>query len=336
MSDTAAQIPITPADTPTLGDRIFRGCCVAAAFVSLVVIGATVVFMVKVSRPALQASGIKDFFTSSVWNGFVGRFGVLGLLSGTVIIAAIAMVVAVPLAVAMALFINEYAPRSIARGLTTPGGFTWNENGVLFVALAGSGGNKPVLPEAPAPLGPLAFGETGAVAVIDAGCPSAIATGIVSTRTAQGRIYGAEAIAELDGQLYLLFSNAGDPKGDHELANGVYRVGGDGILEQIADHAAFLRDYPPDSAPPEGFSNPGNPVAMVAGNGALWVADELNGLIEGLAIPPQVAVIAYPRGVRIRRVRVRAIEKPKPSGSSRKPLIVSRRALHGSRSAGSR
>jgi phosphate transport system permease protein len=119
MSDTAAQIPITPADTPTLGDRIFRGCCVAAAFVSLVVIGATVIFMVKESRPALQASGIKEFFTSSVWNGFVGRFGVLGLLIGTVIIAAIAMVVAVPMAVAMALFINEYAPRSIARGLTT-------------------------------------------------------------------------------------------------------------------------------------------------------------------------------------------------------------------------
>jgi hypothetical protein len=167
----------------------------------------------------------------------------------------------------------------IARGLTTPGGFSWNENGALFVALAGSGGSELVLPEAPAPLGPLTFGETGAVAIIDAGCPDAIATGIVSTRTARGRIYGAEAIAELNGQLYLLFSNAGDRTGDHELTEGVYRVGGDGSLEPIADHAAFLLENPPESAPPEGFPNPGNPVAMISGNGTLWVADELNGLI---------------------------------------------------------
>jgi phosphate transport system permease protein len=119
MSDTAEQTPITPADRPTFGDRIFRGLAVSAAFVSLLVILATLVFMVKESRPAFESSGVVDFFTGSVWNGFVGEFGVLGVLIGTVIIATIAMIVAIPLAVAMALFINEYAPRSIARGLTT-------------------------------------------------------------------------------------------------------------------------------------------------------------------------------------------------------------------------
>ncbi len=119
MSDLATQIPITPADRPTFGDRVFRTLCVAAAFVSLVVIGATVIFMVKESRPAFQASGVRAFFTDSIWNGFVGQFGVFGVLVGTVIIATIAMLVAVPMAVAMALFINEYAPRSIARSLTT-------------------------------------------------------------------------------------------------------------------------------------------------------------------------------------------------------------------------
>ncbi len=96
---------------------------------------------------------------------------------------------------------QDGAITTIARGLTTPGGFTWNANDVLFVALAGSGGADPVLPEAPAPFGPLTTGDTGAVAAIDDGCPVDLATGIVSTRTAQGRIAGAEAIAELDGQL---------------------------------------------------------------------------------------------------------------------------------------
>ena len=170
----------------------------------------------------------------------------------------------------------------IARGLTTPGGFTWNANDTLFVALAGSGGNEPVLPEAPAPLGPLTSGTTGAAAVIDDGCATALATGIASMRTPQGRIYGAEAIAELDGQLYLLFSNAGDQYGALDLTNGVYRIAGNGALELIADHAAFVQENPPASAPAEGFPNPGNPVAMVAGDGALWIADALNGLITSV------------------------------------------------------
>ena len=168
----------------------------------------------------------------------------------------------------------------VARGLTTPGGFTWNANAVLFVALAGSGGGQPAQPEAPAPLGPVMTGETGAVAMIDDGCPTPLATGIGSSRTPQGRIYGAEAVAELGGQLYVLISNAGDQYGDHELIEGVYRLGGDGSLTLVADHATFLQENSPAVAPPAGLPNPGNPVAMISGNGALWIADELNGLIS--------------------------------------------------------
>ncbi len=124
MTDVATQpaipqIPITPADRPGTGDRIFRGLSVTAALISLVVVGATVVFLARESRPALRSAGIVNFFTDSLWNGSTGKFGVFGVVIGTVIIATIALCVAVPLAVAMALFINEYAPRSIARGLTT-------------------------------------------------------------------------------------------------------------------------------------------------------------------------------------------------------------------------
>ena len=58
-------------------------------------------------------------------------------------------------------------------------------------------------------------------------------------------------------------------------------------------------------------------------------ADDLNRLIDGLRIPPNVASITYPRGVRIRRVRVRALKQP-ANGGDKRPLIVSRRALRGS------
>ena len=54
-----------------------------------------------------------------MWNPTVGKFGVLGLIEGTLIISVIAMIVGLPLAVAMALFINEYAPARLRKLLTS-------------------------------------------------------------------------------------------------------------------------------------------------------------------------------------------------------------------------
>jgi phosphate transport system permease protein len=115
----AADVPTTPRFHPTTGDRIFRSLATAAASVSLVIVGATLWFLVDGARPAFKASGVWNFFTTSVWNPGTGHFGVLGLLEGTLIIAAIAMLIAVPLGVAMALFINEYAPSRIRSILTS-------------------------------------------------------------------------------------------------------------------------------------------------------------------------------------------------------------------------
>jgi phosphate transport system permease protein len=112
-------VPTRPRTRFTKGDRIFRALATAAASVSLLIVGLTLVFLVKESRPALESSGVWEFFSTSVWNPSVGKFGVLGLLIGTVIIATIAMVVAVPLALAMAIFINEYAPPRLSRPLTS-------------------------------------------------------------------------------------------------------------------------------------------------------------------------------------------------------------------------
>jgi len=111
--------PKRPQSRASPGDRVFRGAAVAAASVSLVIVGLTLIFLVKESKPALSSTGVIEFFTTNVWNPSVGKFGVLGLLIGTVIIATIAMVVAVPLAVAMALFINEYAPARVRAILTS-------------------------------------------------------------------------------------------------------------------------------------------------------------------------------------------------------------------------
>jgi phosphate transport system permease protein len=112
-------IPTTPQVHPTPSDRAFRAMATAAASVSLVIVSTTLIFLILKSRPAFQHSGIINFFTKSVWNPGVGQFGIAGLLIGTLIIATIAMVIAVPLGIAMALFINEYAPSWMRRPLTS-------------------------------------------------------------------------------------------------------------------------------------------------------------------------------------------------------------------------
>ena len=113
------QEPQRPVTSVTRGDRIFRALATACASVSLLIVGATLVFLVKEAWPALRSTGFIHFFTTSEWNPTQGHFGVAGLLIGTILIAVIAMIVAVPLAIAMALFINEYSPPRIRRVLTS-------------------------------------------------------------------------------------------------------------------------------------------------------------------------------------------------------------------------
>ena len=56
---------------------------------------------------------------------------------------------------------------------------------------------------------------------------------------------------------------------------------------------------------------------------------DLQNLIAGLSVPPEVAVVTYPRGCRIRRVRVQTPRQP--DLTARQAVIVSRRALQQTR-----
>jgi hypothetical protein len=61
------------------------------------------------------------------------------------------------------------------------------------------------------------------------------------------------------------------------------------------------------------------------------VRDEFLQVLSGLRIPQHVAIISYPRGCRIRRVRVRALEQPDAPADSKSTVIVSRKALEQTR-----
>jgi phosphate transport system permease protein len=100
-------------------DRIFHGVAGAAAGTSLIIICTTAFFLAWGARDALSKTGIWSFVSGSVWNASAGRFGVGGVLVGTVLIALVALLVAVPLGLGLALYVNEYAPPWLRRPLTS-------------------------------------------------------------------------------------------------------------------------------------------------------------------------------------------------------------------------
>jgi phosphate transport system permease protein len=114
-----AEVPVRFEGSRTREDEIFRWLCRGAAASVLVMMGLIGLFLCLDSRKALKLAGFK-FLTREVWypDGAGHVFGVKGVLLGTILVALIGLVAAVPLAIACALAINEYAPRRLRRPLT--------------------------------------------------------------------------------------------------------------------------------------------------------------------------------------------------------------------------
>jgi phosphate transport system permease protein len=95
-------------------DRIFRAVARTGGVIVLVLLGLVGSFLGYRAAQALHKAGW-SFLTTQVWNPNGGGFGIAAVMIGTILIALVAVIVAVPLALGTALFISEYAPRSMQR-----------------------------------------------------------------------------------------------------------------------------------------------------------------------------------------------------------------------------
>lgn len=116
MADLATEQSLLADDRPIRiktarsgGDRVFRGSVRSVAAVVLVVFGSIGGFLAYQSVPTYQRFGI-HFLTGFSWQAAYGQYGIASTLLGTFKVAAIALVVSVPLALACALYISEIAP----------------------------------------------------------------------------------------------------------------------------------------------------------------------------------------------------------------------------------
>jgi phosphate transport system permease protein len=88
-----------------VGDRIFAGAATGAGILILAVLAGVAVFLMAEAWPAITAPA-KDIPGGKGLGSYLAP-----LIFGTIISAALAILIAVPLAVAVALYITHYAPR---------------------------------------------------------------------------------------------------------------------------------------------------------------------------------------------------------------------------------
>jgi len=96
------------------GDAAFRGLALLAGLVVLAVLALIAVATTGEAWPAIQEEGL-SFLTSDAWVPSEGRYGALALVYGTLLSSLVALVLAVPVSVGIALFANEAAPRRLRR-----------------------------------------------------------------------------------------------------------------------------------------------------------------------------------------------------------------------------
>ena len=99
-------------------DRTFFGLSWSVGILVLIICGSIGLFLLLQLIPTVRGFGLR-FFTEANWDPFTGQVGVAAALVGTFEVAAVALIVSVPLAVLTALYISEYAPHWLKGGLVS-------------------------------------------------------------------------------------------------------------------------------------------------------------------------------------------------------------------------
>ena len=96
-------------------DRVFKATLALAALAVLVLVLAIVLSLLSGSLPALKALGL-GFFYGAQWDPVMEHFGVLPFLLGTLITSFLALLLSLPLSLAIALLLGEYMRRGFMAG----------------------------------------------------------------------------------------------------------------------------------------------------------------------------------------------------------------------------
>jgi phosphate transport system permease protein len=101
-------------------DRVWSGGLLLLGFAVLAVAAIIVAELVRIGGPAISHTGLIAFVRNSTWDVTRNVFGALPFIYGTLVTSAVALVLALPISVGLALFLTEMAPPSVRSIVSFP------------------------------------------------------------------------------------------------------------------------------------------------------------------------------------------------------------------------
>jgi phosphate transport system permease protein len=101
-------------------DRAWAVVLTVLGLAVLVVAGLIVAELIRIGVPALRHTGLLAFVTTSVWDVTRDVFGAAPFIYGTLVTSAVALVLALPVSIGLALFLTEMAPPRVRSIVSFP------------------------------------------------------------------------------------------------------------------------------------------------------------------------------------------------------------------------
>lgn len=101
-----------------LGDRVFASACFISAVFVLLVLGGVFLSLIDGAWPTFRTFGF-SFFVTEAWNPVTDQFGAIAPIYGTLLTSFIAMLIAVPVGLGIAIFLTELCPKWLRQPIGT-------------------------------------------------------------------------------------------------------------------------------------------------------------------------------------------------------------------------
>lgn len=105
-------IPLIPAKTSKIPDHAFAAAMLACGLSLFAIVVLIVIELVLQSRLSLHEFGWR-FFKGTNWDPVAGDFGALPFIYGTIVSSLVALVIAIPLSLGVAVFTTEMCPKPL-------------------------------------------------------------------------------------------------------------------------------------------------------------------------------------------------------------------------------
>ncbi len=102
---------------PRPGEAVIKAFLFSCAAFSILTTAGIVLILGKETFSFFKEVSIVEFLTGSLWQPAIGKFGILPLASATLVTSLIAMAVALPLGLMVAVYLSEYAPWGVRQFL---------------------------------------------------------------------------------------------------------------------------------------------------------------------------------------------------------------------------